>query len=467
MVFPLPNSLSETTTAWVRLFRWLGRNAKFPPPNDSDENVRSFVQTTITIPVIIIVLGFLIAFVLFVYLCCCHRANHRNRPVKPSSKPVLILAIVAFAVMTIATFGCWATGGQSFNTAKDQLSHAVVDLKSATTQGNKLNATGSAILKHLDLLYASCPAAAIATLKAQLDPTVKDLKTYIAQINQYTAEVAPLASKLHDVHSHSKETGALIASGLALPMLLVGASCIIIFLAVLATRGCGGSGMAKCNDCCLIRLGSLFIASSVFLAAAISGSEMYVGVVTGVFCTNADANVLSYAKNAFGNSSVEYEAASYYIIGAGVNPLNKTLFDAGQMVRKSNKTFMDMEQQYGTLIQSVCNGWTATEINQGMHDISADIAIGLQLVNVDNIYPYYDEIIHEDMCETVVGGLGWLVVCQLLVGLLCLPALAMMSASFFTRWAVWKETLSTGFLAAPEVYVIDSVVEAREVRNVD
>ena len=41
-------------------------------------------------------------------------------------------------------------------------------------------------------------------------------------------------------------------------------------------------------------------------------------------------------------------------------------------------------------------------------------------------------------------GLGWLVVCQLIVGLCCLPALAVMSASFFTRWAAWKDSLATG-----------------------
>ena len=127
-------------------------------------------------------------------------------------------------------------------------------------------------------------------------------------------------------------------------------------------------------------------------------------MVTGVFCANADANVLRYAKNALGPSSVEYWAASYYITGAGFNPLNKALFDAGEMIRKSNKTSMDMEQTYGPLIQTACNGWTATVIKQGMNDVSADIAIGLQLVNVNNIYPYYDEIIHEDMCETVFGG---------------------------------------------------------------
>merc|ERR1711865_591726 len=98
--------------------------------------------------------------VLFICLCCCRREREdaRGRPMKPSSKPVLILAILTAAVIVISYIGCWDKAGSSYNTAKEQLDEAAVDLNSANTQATSLYTLGNSILKNLNLLKTQCPA---------------------------------------------------------------------------------------------------------------------------------------------------------------------------------------------------------------------------------------------------------------------------------------------------------------------
>lgn len=39
------------------------------------------------------------------------------------------------------------------------------------------------------------------------------------------------------------------------------------------------------------------------------------------------------------------------------------------------------------------------------------------------MYPYYQQAVREDLCHTSIVGIGWLVIFQVLVGLLLLPML--------------------------------------------
>merc|ERR1712086_459340 len=80
--------------------------------------------------------------------------------------------------------------------------------------------------------------------------------------------------------------------------------------------------MARWNDCCLIRFGSIFIALSVVLAAVVAASETMTGIVVGEFCNNTDANAVAYARWGMGEGSIAYEATNYYITGTGGNPFS-------------------------------------------------------------------------------------------------------------------------------------------------
>merc|ERR1712178_264609 len=195
-------------------------------------------------------------------------------------------------------------------------------------------------------------------------------------------------------------------------MVCVTLALLVITVAVLATRGCGGSGMARCNDCCLIRFGSIFIALAVLLAVTVAGGETATGVVIGSFCENIDTNVLAWAKHGMGDSP-SFHATNYYLTGAGDNPLERPLLDAKSSLTHANETLSSMYTQYGAQIQVACSGWTATAAFKDVNDISDGIAAGEDLISRRNVYPYYNEVVTKDVCSTVIASIGWLVIVQL------------------------------------------------------
>merc|ERR1712187_739272 len=124
-------------------------------------------------------------------------------------------------------------------------------------------------------------------------------------------------------------------------------------------------GMAKCNNCCLIRLGSVFIVLTVLVAAVVAASECAFCIVTSSFCHHADKNVLSYAQKAFGTSTDEYGAVRFYITGEETNPINQLLSDGKAELVEANTKLNDLVKQYGKQVWLLCKGWKATDIQNG------------------------------------------------------------------------------------------------------
>jgi hypothetical protein len=374
---------------------------------------------------------------------------------------------VAFAAIGLGSFACWVSGGQSFNTAIDQLNRAAKDMDSAVTTGKTLNSTGQSMLKELDKLNTQCSPEVLALIEPQLAPTVAQLKQFLLQISQYIESVSPLSTRIDDVQGDTGDLGWVSALVFALPLGLVAAGCVIIFLAVMATRGFGGAGMARCNDCCLTRCGSPLITLAVFIAAIIAAAECAFGVAAASFCSNADENVLAYSQNFFGADTDQQIALTYYVTGTGSNPYNSMLIEGKDSINEANDTFASLDI-YEEAIKANCDGWTKAGVMQDIQQIDPEIDSALVLISRENIYPYYDTLMHDDMCSTVIVGLGWLVVCQLVVGLIFLPVLSLLSASFFTKWAAWQESVQTGLLQNPnEVYIIESQVNAELTRSQD
>jgi hypothetical protein len=374
--------------------------------------------------------------------------------VKPSSKPVLCVAVLALAVTIVGSFVCYGTGGESFQTAQEQLKGILKDFNSAVDQGTGIGTSGTDILNRFDTLKQACPAiyaGVDALCNSCISQTITQLDASIMEVRKFTDDVAPLAKNLTDVVTNSDDVGVVAAVAFAVPMLLVTFSCFIILSAILATRGCGGSCMARCNDCCLMRLGSLFIALSILLAAIVAAVETGSGTVIGSYCQDTDSNTLAYAKWGLGGTSVEYEAASFYVTGvssSGVNPLEQLLNEASAALSSAKGELGKIDNTTRALLKVQCDGWDVQPVYQDIDSADAYITVGKRLVSRDNVYPYYQNLFQNDTCDTVITGLGWLVIIQLVVGLLLLPAVSCMASAFFAKWEVWQESQSAGLLQA-------------------
>jgi len=423
----------------VRFFDWLGGELKFPAPKASEAVWQRFGTSIGIVPLCIAALGLLIAVLILVGLCCCGLRRRRPAPRKPSSKPVICLALLTAIFLTVGVSTCLSVGGRSFRTAEEQLDNAANALTSATRQGLLLNNTGAAILKSLDNLTRVCNPNAVAAIKPTLDTLKKEVTSYVDEVRTYAAAISPLQEKLTDVQSRGDAVKMSIVAVLALPMVLVMVACATIVLAVLVTRGLGGPGMARFSDCCFLRLGSSCISLAILLAAAFTAAEVAVGIGSSAFCKDVDEHVLSYSKSYFGEASTEFKAISHYISGDPVdNPFDAQLKQAIAQVSNAGLTIASLESSYGNLLRDACQGWTAVPLVADLGAVQTGINSCMDLLDYKSIYPYYQQTVHEDVCGTVIIGLGWLSGLQVLAGFLCLPAIAASARSFFTKWVVWR-----------------------------
>jgi hypothetical protein len=434
--------VTSTSSAWVDMFRWLGLGVKFPLPEASGSEVRHFANAVALVPLIMIVIGLVVALTTLVGLCCCCKRSARDRPVKPSSLPILSFAIFTFAFIGASSLVCLATGNSSYTSAVHELDRASSDIYSAVTTGKTLNSTGEAMLKSLTALQQKCPDIWNNPFAhPQLAELQDQIATYKQKVATFTTYVEPIANATSIVQEHHELLGGFLTASLALPMVLVSITCFCIISAVVSVRCCGGSDLARCCDICCFKLGGSCVSFAVLIAVVVASAQVALGIAMSSFCANADESVLGYAKYDLGANSTEFKTAAYYITdGAGENPIMTELNSAQSYLEQANASFAQFDALW-PLIKVSCSDWNPNDIEQDLTTVETGVLDAKKIVDLKNIYPYYDEIVHENACGTVISSLGFLVIFQLAGGMLLLPVMATASASFFKRWAAWKESL--------------------------
>merc|ERR1740138_1985671 len=152
------------------------------------------------------------------------------------------------------------------------------------------------------------------------------------------------------------------------------------------------------------------------MAASATAFQCAFGTVGASFCHAADHTVLVYAEHSLGNVSNAYAAASYYITGEGTNPYMQALNQARAALKETEEQFKELAL-YEPVIALNCHNLTFKPITDGFKTASASIDVGLDVLHRKNIYKYYEAAVHDDACGTALAGFGWLVVCQVIVGL--------------------------------------------------
>jgi len=210
------------------------------------------------------------------------------------------------------------------------------------------------------------------------------------------------------------------------PMFLVFfVSVIIVVLVFCSYSGkCSGSEIRTCS--------SILFAPTILAVALASTCEMWMGIATGSFCINAEANELALAQHSYGTASVEYQLGLYYFAQNSTNPLLENLDQAAMYVNRVNSTLAAVQQ----LIYLNCG----TRVNKLVTGLQADFTVANttitfadNLLSQQHISPYYQAVVPEGVCQKLVSGVGWLIVFQLITGLLCLPWLAAAAIRFQRR----------------------------------
>jgi hypothetical protein len=157
-------------------------------------------------------------------------------------------------------------------------------------------------------------------------------------------------------------------------------------------------------------------------------------MVSGIFCENADQTIVDYV-NYYYKGQMESQLFTFYVAGTGNNPLQEDLTSARHDLASFQRNFSD----YAVRIKQACPTWSADNISSDLNAVDSEMQTCQTLVEPASMYPHYKNAVHSGACGTMIAGMGWFVLFQILVGLIMLPAVSEVATTFFKRWAAWQE----------------------------
>lgn len=359
--------------------------------------------------------------------CCCYDRS-RARFLRRSSTATLCTGLITFVLIVTGSSIYWATGRQASDTLKTELQRAADDADAASDTGLQLQDSGMRMLQDLNSLVSSCPAPYQSKAQQFVDTMKPQVESLISEAALFSADVAPLAGELRDVQEKSETVTLVALIGLLVPLGLALLGTAVLVLAVCMSKS------GRCTGPFTRCLVPLLLAPTVLIISLAAATQLELGIATSSFCVNVDSNSLSWTEHLRGNKSVSYELGRYYIEGTGSNRLLEELSNASSQLAKAEQSLSDVEQ-----ISASCPEWGRyQDMSSALATAQASIRSGQQILSRDNIYPYYDVAIRQDLCSTFIIGLGWLTLFQVLAGIICLPCLICTTATYLKGRAAFN-----------------------------
>lgn len=412
-------------TWWVEVLQRLGK--EFPSPDSREEVWKSFFIRCSTVPAVILGVGFFLALFVLCSGCCCRRENRRRRA--PWCLPSFCLGLISVVLVVAGAFIYWETGSKALGTAQIELQRAFDNVTEAATQGAKMKEVGDAMLKNLNGIPKTCPVIIQSRVKKEVKKIAHQVEIFNQAVDGFDDLIQPLPDKVKGVKDHAFEMAQLTAAGLLAPLTLVLLSCVTVILAV----SCSCTG--HCAGCCLRSFSPLLMAPTVLVIAVAAAVQLEIGVVTSSFCADVDSNSLAFIGKLTGYDSEEYQLSKYYITGEGDNPLLMDLSNASEQLSSANASIT----AYGREVEALCSWRGLEELEKGAATAQASLHFGNLLLSPQNVYPYYDRAVRQDLCQTTMIGLGWLVLFQVIVGLLLLPLLVCVATRYLQARRGWHQ----------------------------
>eukprot|EP00927_Polykrikos_kofoidii_P056869 TRINITY_DN50959_c0_g1_i1.p1 TRINITY_DN50959_c0_g1~~TRINITY_DN50959_c0_g1_i1.p1 ORF type:complete len:486 (-),score=62.69 TRINITY_DN50959_c0_g1_i1:102-1490(-) len=359
--------------------------------------------------------------------CCCNRRRRRSRNPRPSSKLLLIVGFLTLLSTVVGIMVYSIVGRNGIHELLNEIARLYEDLSTAQQQGLTLSNVSTNVSATLDIIVKKCPfitPGAVSDVKA-------DLRECGGMIDEFNQVMDGIPESIDRVHQGFAIGSSLSVITLALPIVLVLLCIAVIIFLTVATRSVRGRG--SCTRCCIRFLGPVLFAPLVFIVMACTTTEFGVGMVTASFCKDPNNNSLELIEQ-FANGTVYSNVSRFYINDEGTNPLQDDLQVADGQLRKLQADLKRFEVVilFCPTIQKDVD-WINTTIGtsrEAIHKVLALIAQG-------NVDLYFDHAVQDGLCKKFISGIGWLVIVQLVAGLVCLPVLTCSSISFFDGWHRW------------------------------
>lgn len=441
-----------THSGWSSRLLALDREGHYFP--DPEEDAADFVRGISEFPIVVVAVGLLSAIATLLRLCCLYPKVEKpwNRKQVASLPLGLALASCILVGAGVAFFLLHARRGELvFNAAFVDASD---DMGQAASIGLDLNITGTRLLSQLDEMPTRCPPIR-PIVEQQVAPLKANLATYMADVQRYNALIGPIPGRLESLDSDGRieEGQALLFVALVVPLLLVGAACMVMVVVVLGAA-CfrKGSCVAQCEEYLMWGPASVVLAFTVALVAAISAGQLCFAIGLSAFCADADANFVKVLARDFGDSpsalannrDTLVTTSRYYVTGEGPNPLLERVLEAHEALDSCDESLDEMGLYARSLaVRIVCSGDVFSDIvddiNASLRKARTEVRSCEALLEPDNIYPYYQAAVHDAACGAIIDGVAWLAIVQLVVGVVLLPFLACAAAGYVRQQAFQRK----------------------------
>eukprot|EP00931_Biecheleriopsis_adriatica_P048398 TRINITY_DN27958_c0_g1_i1.p1 TRINITY_DN27958_c0_g1~~TRINITY_DN27958_c0_g1_i1.p1 ORF type:complete len:486 (-),score=76.24 TRINITY_DN27958_c0_g1_i1:7-1431(-) len=402
---------------WVRLLADWGSN--FPDPGTGHSGWQGFLAGSLSLPIVLIVLGAITAAVTLFVLCRVHIKASAPQGRHPWMHFAMI-CMATLALFVVGMYFCLVEGNKGYMLASSELASAGGDVRTAKDMAEALNISGGSVGQNLDRLYSQCPASTHQFLKASVQGLQSDIADFMRAVWSFSSRLQGLPEQLASVEGQSRAIGTFVDWCLSMPILSLGVCYVGVGSIVAIAESGHPKWIRRCSCLQLPCLGAFCVAPAVLLVAFVSAMELAVGVMSSAFCTRADNITLSYARDTFGIDSDGFNLTRHYVTGKGPNPALRDL----SIVKASIASSISWVETYGPAVVRSCPSWDIRNVSTNLQTLQISMGEAERLLQPSHVYSYYRSTVHDAICGTAVPELGWLVMFQLLLGLVCLPALA-------------------------------------------
>lgn len=458
-------------TDWVSTFFGLASSDSFPPPGTTKSEALDFVRENALWPTVLVVLGLIVAIVTFVCLCCSPGMGEERdlkasrRPMRlgsrgeryarlpreevqdePSVCPMLSVAgatLVLNLILIVRRFDSYRV---TTNIADDTLEHLLRDVSTVEQQASVINRTVRDLEYRMHTAPESCRGVGDGTKHAMMDKADAAMGQYCDKAEDFYKQIKPLPAKVEEAREFMHGFFPWLKWGPLLPVLAMTLANAFMVLEAILTRLFGTSTVARGEDIAM-HVAAVFFFLVIVFVAAISAAEVAVGIAASLFCDNVDDNILQYGAFYLSNHTdlpasqreMMINLTTFYVRGGLPSPLGTKMMTLKKYVRAIILYYqVDFVQDNKQAPQEICPAFQNISANDVFRPMKYTLHNMSQVLRASNVYPYYDGVVHQIMCGSVIATLGWTVVTQAIVGLICFPACAVLTHRFLSSWAVWK-----------------------------
>merc|ERR1712048_811147 len=83
--------------------------------------------------------------------------------------------------------------------------------------------------------------------------------------------------------------------------------------------------------------------------------------------------------------------------------------------------------------RTICPSWTNTTTVAGLTACQIQIKNSIAMLQPAKLYPFYSDVMHSIVCDSIVASLSWLVLSQGLVAIFGLPIVTILTTRFLRQ----------------------------------